>query len=157
MNKIIYRKCKTKKLLPAIRLMSASINHLRRQTGKEPFRWQINETPPFVVHLQKTDSDTFYCAYSGDRIVGFAGAIVRGRQWHLAWLFVHPKYQDKGIGRKLLDKVWRDGRNMTHSLCTFAFNTQAIGLYSKFGMAPLSSLPWMKADPAKMKPIKATG
>ena len=157
MKIISYRKCKKKELLPAVRLMSSTIDHLRKQTGKEPFRWRVKEVPPLITHILKTDSDTFYCAWNGEKIVGFAGAIVRGKQWYLAWLFVHPQYQDKGIGRKLLDRVWRDDRSMTHSLCTFAFNTQAVGLYSRFGMVPLCNLPWMKADPVKIKTLEPTG
>ena len=113
--------------------------------------------PPLIDHLHTTDPDMFYCAWKGDRLVGFAGAYVRGKQWYLAWLFVHPSLQDKGVGRKLLEKVWRDRPGMVHSLCTFAFNMQAVGLYSKFGMSPLADLPWMKAEPLKLKKLKPTG
>ncbi len=157
MKKISYRKCRRKDLMLALRLVGTSINHLRRRTGKEPFRVRVTKIPPWFVHLLGTDPDTSYCAWCDDKLVGFAVAVVRGKQWYLAYLFVHPRWQDKGVGNKLLGKVWRDGRNMTHSLCTFAFNMRAVGLYSKFGMAPLCNLPWMQAEPEKLKKIEPTG
>lgn len=143
--------------MPALRIMRTSVNHLRRKTGKEPFRWRVSKVPPFFRHLLSTNPDTFYCAFSGDKMIGFAGAVIRGKQWYLAYLFVHPRYQKKGLGKKLLQKVWRDGRGMSHGLCTFAFNMQAVGLYSKFGMTPLCNLPWMEVAPDKLKKLKSTG
>lgn len=154
MIKINYRKCRRSDLLPASRLIKAAMDHLRKKTGKLPVPWRARGIPPFFDHLLKSDPDTFYCAWKGDRLVGFAGACIRGRQWYLAWLFVHPTVQNRGVGKKLLEKVWRDKPGMVHSLCTFAFNMHAVGLYSKFGMAPLADLPWMKADPAKLRNLK---
>ena len=157
MRKISYRKCQVKNILPALRMMVISLNHLRRKTGKKPIRWHLKKVPPWFDHLLTTDPDTFYCAWSGDKIIGFAGAIVRGKQWYLGYLFVHPRYQDRGIGKKLLQKVWRDGYRMSHSLCTFAFNMQAVGVYSNFGMAPLCNLPWMEIKPDRLRKLKPTG
>lgn len=138
--------------------MRTAINRLRLNTGKPYKHWPIShQPPPLILKFLETDPDTMYCAWKNDRIVGFAGAYVRGKQWYLAWLFVHPGLQDKGVGKTLLRKVWREKKGMTHSLCTFSYNTQAIGIYSKFGMAPLCDLPWMKAYPADLKKLEPTG
>ena len=155
--KIIYRQCREIDLLPAVHLIKAAMVKLRKKTGKPDIPFKIRGVPPFFSHIRSANPDLFYCAWKGDKLVGFAGALVRGRQWFLAWLFVHPSLQDKGVGRNLLAKVWRDRPGMVHSLCTFAFNMQAVGLYSKFGMSPLADLPWMKGDPAKLKKLKTTG
>ncbi|MCP4634563.1 MAG: GNAT family N-acetyltransferase, partial [candidate division Zixibacteria bacterium] len=144
---ISYRRCRKKDLVPSIKVIRSSFNHLRKQTGKEPLRWTVRGVPPFFEHLIKTDPKTFYCAWYKDKVIGFAGAIMRGKQWYLAWLFIHPRYQDKGVGGKLLEKVWREGKGITHALSTFAYNTQAVGLYSKFGMAPLCTVPLMYTKP----------
>jgi ribosomal protein S18 acetylase RimI-like enzyme len=158
MMKISYRKCRRKDLIPATRLMRSAMQKLRNDTGKEFKPMRIMRRPsPMILGFLKRDGDTMYCAWKGKKLVGFAGAYVNGKQWYLSWLFVHPNVQDKGIGHKLLEKVWRDKKGMTHSLCTFAFNPQAIGLYSKFGMAPLCDLPWMKANPRKIKKLESTG
>jgi GNAT superfamily N-acetyltransferase len=158
MQRISYRKCRKKDIIPAIKLMRTAIKRLRLVTGKPYKHWPIpQQPPPLILKFLETDSETMYCAWKKDKLVGFAGAYVRGKQWYLAWLFIHPNLQDKGIGKTLLKKVWREKKGMTHSLCTFAFNAQAIGIYSKFGMVPLCDLPWMKARPNKLKKLESTG
>ena len=155
--KVIYRKCRKKDLLLAVRLVGKSHNALRRRVGLPPIRRRITRTPHWFLHLLETDPETHKCAWAGDKIVGFAGAVIRGRQWYLSFLFVHPRYQGRGIGKTLLERVWREGHGMSHSLATFAYNPQAIGLYSKFGMAPLSALPMMQADPKELKLSEGSG
>jgi GNAT superfamily N-acetyltransferase len=157
MQKISYRKCRVKDIIPASRMIKRAVYALRRKSGKEIKPWRIARRPsPLMVDILKRNPGTMYCAWKNNRIIGFAGAYVNGRQWYLCWLFVDPKIQDKGIGRKLLEKVWRDRKGMTHSLCTFAFNPQAVGLYSRFGMVPLCDLPWLKADPDKLAKLPET-
>lgn len=123
---------------------------MRRSTGKEPFRRRITGITPFFEHLLRNDGDTMYCAWKGDNLVGFGSALVRGKQWYLAFLFVHPKYQSEGIGRKLIEKVWRDGPGMTHALATFSYNMHAVGLYSSFGMVPLCTILMMYIKPENL-------
>ena len=105
---ISYRRCRKKDMLPSVRLVLSSLDDIRVRTGKEPMDRRVRRVPGFFDHLLRTDRNTFYCTWHGARLVGFAGAIVRGKQWYLAWLFVHPRYQGRGIGSKLLEKVWRD-------------------------------------------------
>ncbi len=76
-------------------------------------------------------------------MVGFGAAINRGRHWYLAWLFVHPRYQGRGIGRRLLERIWREERGVVHSLATMTYNQQAVGLYSRFGLVPEALLTLM--------------
>lgn len=157
MQKISYRKCRIKDIIPASRMIKRAVYALRRKTGKEIKPWRIARRPsPLMVDMLKHNTGTFYCAWKNNRIIGFAGAYVNGHQWYLSWLFVDPKLQDKGVGRTLLEKVWRKRKGMTHALCTFAFNPQAVGLYSRFGLAPLCDLPWLKADPEKLPALPAT-
>ncbi|MBD3233993.1 MAG: GNAT family N-acetyltransferase [candidate division Zixibacteria bacterium] len=154
---ISYRRCRHKDLLPSVKLVMTAINKLRKQSGMPLFRRRIREVPPLYEHLLRTDPKTFYCAWKGERLVGFCGAAVRGMQWYLAFLFVHPNLQDKGIGRKLLEKAWVDKPKMTHSLSTFAYNMQAVGLYSRFGLSPLCTIPLMKFPGGKLPEYKSTG
>ncbi len=143
---IRYRRCRKKDLLPAVRLILKSMNHLREKTGKAPFRRRATRVPTLFTHLLATDPKLFYCAWRGETIVGFAGALQRGKQWYLAWLFVHPRFQDRGIGRGLIEKVWVDRPGMVHSLATMSYNQQAVGLYSSFGMVPESLMTLMTAE-----------
>jgi len=157
MQKISYRKCRVKDLAPASRMIKKTIFALRRKTGKEMKPWRIPRHPtPLATDILRRNPGTLYCAWKNNKLVGYAGAYVNGLQWYLCWLFVDPKLQEKGVGRKLLEKVWRDKKGMTHSLSTFAFNPKAIGLYSQFGMVPLCDLPWLKADPKKIGDLPKT-
>ena len=89
--KISYRKCRKKDIIPSMRVIMSSLNNLRKRTGKEVFRRRVREIPPLIEHVYSLDKDTFYCAWHKDNIIGFGGAIIRGKQWYLAWLFVHPR------------------------------------------------------------------
>lgn len=154
--KIIYKPCRKQDLLPAFKMIRTSLNHLRKSTGKEIHRYRLRKLYE-VEHMYSTDKKTFWCAWAGKNIVGFAAALQRGKQWYLGFLFTHPKYQDKGVGRRLLEKVWREGPGMTHSLSTFAYNMQAVGIYGKFGMAPLCTLPVMEAKLDKLVLLEPSG
>jgi GNAT superfamily N-acetyltransferase len=154
---ISYRRCRKKDMLPSVRLVLSSLDDIRVRTGKEPMDRRVQRVPGFFDHLLRTDRDTFYCAWRRARLVGFAGAIVRGKQWYLAWLFVHPRYQDRGIGRKLLEKVWRDRQGMSHSLVTMTYNVGAVGLYGRFGMVPETLITLMGTPRDRLKVPKPTG
>jgi GNAT superfamily N-acetyltransferase len=153
---IIYKPCRKKNLLPAFKMIRSTVNHLRKTAGEEPVRYRIRKLTE-IEHLYKTDRKTFWCAWAGKNIIGFGAALIRGKQWYLAFLFVHPRYQDKGVGRKILEKVWRSGKGLTHSLSTFAYNMQAVGIYSKFGMVPLCTLPIMGVSIDKLTLLEPTG
>ena len=152
-----YRRCRPRDLLPSLRLVMFSFNDVRRRTGKEPIVRRVREVPGFFAHLLATNPESFFCAWRGKRIIGFAGAIIRGKQWYLGWLFVHPRYQDQGIGRRLLTHVWRDGTGMSHSLTTMTYNMQAVGLYSRFGMVPETLFTVMETRPDRLRTPMPTG
>jgi GNAT superfamily N-acetyltransferase len=154
--KIIYKPCRKQDLIPAFRMIKVSLNNLRKTTGKEILRYRLRKLYE-VEHLYATDKKTFWCAWAGKNIIGFAAALQRGKQWYLGFLFTHPKYQDKGVGRQLLEKVWRDAPGMTHSLATFAYNMQAVGIYGRFGMAPLCTLPMMECKLDRLVLMEPTG
>ncbi len=146
-----YRRCRRSDLLPAARMVMVTMNALRRQTGKEPIRRRIGHAPPMFLHALGRDPEYFCCAWHRGRVVGFAGAVNRGAQWYLAWLFVHPRYQDRGVGRRLLEQVWRDGPGVTHGLCTFSYNVQAVSIYSRFGLNPRAVINMMRAPAEKLR------
>jgi len=147
---IRFRRCRREDLYPAVRLILRSIGDLREKTGKPPVPWRPRAAPAFAHHLFSTDPETFLCAWKGTRLVGFAAAIVRGKQWYLAWLFVDPRLQERGMGREMLRRVWRDGPGMTHALGTFTYNQHAVGLYTSFGMLPHELLTVMEAKTEKI-------
>lgn len=154
---ISYRRARKRDLLPAIRMIETSFNHLRKTRGKDEVDWNVRTVPPLIRHIHATDSDKMYCAWCGKRLVGFGGALLRGKQWYLAWLFVHPQYQDRGVGRTLLEKVWREGKGIVHSLGTFSYNMQAVGIYSRFGIVPEEMLTVMETTKEKVRLTDPSG
>ncbi len=154
---IRYRRCRQKDLVPAARLVMRSLNHLLVRVGKDRERHRVRSAPPLFKHLLRTDPQRHYCAWRGERIVGFASALLRGKQWYLAFLFVDPRCQDRGIGKKLIEKVWHEGRGVSHALATFPYNMQAVGLYSRFGMVPEEVFTLMRAPLPKLIVPPPTG
>jgi hypothetical protein len=72
---------------------------------------------------------------------------MRDRQWHVAYQFVDPAYQDKGLGANLLRtglaEAQKRGAYIT-SQCTFTYNHKAIALYTRLGMFPRKNLMLME-------------
>lgn len=154
---ISYRRCRPGDLTGTVRLFVRSFNDLRLKCGMKPLPFRVDRVPGLVRHLFDTNRETFYIAWRGKRLVGMGCAVVRGGQWYLAWLFVDPRYQDRGIGRGLLEKVWRDRPGMSHALATMTYNQQAVGLYSRFGMDPREFLMMMEGKREKIVTPPPTG
>lgn len=136
---ISYRRTQRRDLDQAANVVKLAFNTLRKRSGMETEHFPRGHPNSFEYFL-KTDSDLTFCAWHGSKVVGYTQALVRGKQWYLAMLFVHPKYQDHKVGKELLSRVWREEPGMTHSLATFTYNTQALGIYSRFGMAPIAGI-----------------
>ncbi len=136
---IIYKQTRRVDLDQCANVIKLSFNHLRKQSGMHTERFPRGH-PYSFEHFLRTDPMYSYCAWHGSKLVGYTQALNRGKQWHLAFLFVNPKYQDQKIGKELVSRVWRVGPGVTHALSTFAYNNQAIGIYGRFGMAPVAGL-----------------
>ncbi|HEX5013795.1 MAG TPA: GNAT family N-acetyltransferase [Candidatus Limnocylindrales bacterium] len=77
---------------------------------------------------------TVVVAEAGSSIVGFGASVDTGRAVHLADLFVLPDAIGEGIGRRLVEAVYPEGRPRT----TFASDDpRAMHLYVGLGMTPL--------------------
>ena len=142
MSKLTIRKPHRDEFLQIMKLIIKSANDLRVRSGKRPWDSVATEVSPLSYHLYETDPDGHKCAYYDNKIVGFTAALMRGKQWYLGYLFVDPAFQNKGVGRKLLDHSFAYGSDKadTHALCTFPYNETALALYSSFGMMPTSPI-----------------
>jgi GNAT superfamily N-acetyltransferase len=93
-------------------------------------------------HLQSTDPERFVVARrldgdGGDRIVGFASAVVRGGQWLLSMLFVEAEEQGIGLGRTLLERVLPPAEaGLARATCTDSAQPISNALYSRYGIVP---------------------
>jgi ribosomal protein S18 acetylase RimI-like enzyme len=158
MSKLIIRKIKRDELLESMQLILRSANDLRMKAGRKPWDGTFSEVPPFNYHLYDTDSDGQWGAFFEGKMVGYSASVVREKQWYLAYLFVEPKFQLKGVGRKLLERAWAYGKDEveSHALCTFPYNETALALYSSFGMMPTHPIFEMYKKIEKQSPVRAT-
>jgi GNAT superfamily N-acetyltransferase len=157
MPRLSIRKLKDSEMKQALRLVVNSGNALMKKVNRKPWRIRITATNPFMLHLKHTDPDGCVGAFENDRMVGFASSIIRENHWYLGYLFVVPSRWSRGIGRKLLTRViaTADPNEVDlFSLCTFSYNSQAVALYSSFGMPPQSvilNLLWRRESDRKLK------
>lgn len=111
-----------------------------------------------MVHLLGTDPAGSFVATGKDgKIVGFAMSQVREDEWYLAFLFVLPSHQSRGVGQKLLAKAMKygtDNQCKRQALATYAYNPQAIAVYSKLGMTPQRQIMMMGRTVDNSKPIR---
>ncbi|GAB4322311.1 MAG: GNAT family N-acetyltransferase [Candidatus Zixiibacteriota bacterium] len=138
-------------LVEAAKLMYRSANALRESVGLAPYTIRFRAAPPLLSHIYSQDPDLSWGAYEGDTLVGFSSSHMRDRQWHIAYLFVDPDYQNRGLGKQLLrtgiDEATRREAHFM-SQCTFIYNTKSIGLYTKMGMFPRKNLMHLEGPPA---------
>lgn len=63
---------------------------------------QVESTRLFHARFVQRDGPGAWVAVSEDQVVGMTESIRRGPFWGLSMLFVHPDFQSKGIGERLL-------------------------------------------------------
>jgi hypothetical protein len=89
--------------------------------------------PAYLRHVLETGK--LLVAERNGIIVGFAGAVTRGRVSFLTDLFVDPLHQSGSLGRTLLQAALPDGDSLIH--CTLSSSDpRALALYVRAGMVP---------------------
>ncbi len=88
-------------------------------------------------HITGTNTGRAWVADEGGRVVAFAMATQRDRFWFLSFLFVHPEFQGRGVGRSLLERCLPPpGSADCLGTCVEAIQPVSTGLYAAFGMVP---------------------
>jgi GNAT superfamily N-acetyltransferase len=91
---------------------------------------------PVYAHLQRTG--IFDVAEADGRIVSICAAIVRDDAWFLSMFWTRPEFQRRGIGRPLLERVWKRGleSGATKQFVWSSVDPTAIATYMRKGMLP---------------------
>jgi GNAT superfamily N-acetyltransferase len=90
-----------------------------------------------LTHLLATDPGSSVVADDHGRVVAFGILLTRQGDGFLAFLFVVPAWQGRGVGRALLGECRRGARDLTRlSTCAEADQLVSTGLYASLGMAP---------------------
>ena len=103
-----------------------------------------------LTHLERTDPESSRLALEGGEPVAFGSACRREDYWFLAFLFVAPRAQTRGIGRRLLEEILPPSEERAGTvLATVVESIQPVstGLYASFGMAPRT--PWYTLEGLK--------
>ena len=158
--KVTVRRTRESDLFESYQLIARSMNDLFKKCGKKPFKFTATSADPTMVHFRKVDPEASYVALNAKgAIVGFTQALIRGNEWYLAYLYIDPKYQSTGVGKKLLklamDYGRKNGEITRWALSTFAYNPQALAIYSKMGMTPQFALLVMDARMENRKETRA--
>jgi GNAT superfamily N-acetyltransferase len=104
--------------------------------------------PPFTrealtrlyEHVQRTG--IFQVAESDGRIVAICAATVRDDVWFLSMFWTLPEAQRRGIGRPLIERVWREGveRGARQQFVWSSIDFTATATYMKLGMLPICQI-----------------
>lgn len=95
--------------------------------------WNSDEEFDWYLGLPGVEA---YVLLEGERVVGYAGITISGRQGHLDRLAVDPDYQARGYGKALVQHVLRrmaERRVERVALTTQVDNYKSAGLYAALG------------------------
>ena len=81
--------------------------------------------------------ETFWVASEGDVVIGFASFIVD----ELIGLYVHPKYQGKGIGRALVQHFCNEATDKGIDKVITTASLYAEGFYLRLGFTAIQKAP----------------
>jgi len=123
--------------VPALaELFITAVGDLGRRTGQSGMPTEPRREEPGYRHVLATG--IFRLAEADGVPVGMACAIVRHDLWFLSGYWVHPEWQNQGIGGPLLRQVWATGEAAgcrTFSVWASSDPT-ALAMYMKLGMLP---------------------
>ncbi len=96
------------------------------------------EMPPLIETLEQLETEfatsLVLKAMDGDRIIGSVRGKVNDTECYVGRLSVHPDFQDRGIGRALMEEVEaRHPQVMRFTLFTGSKSAKNIGLYERLG------------------------
>ena len=121
-----------------------AINDYVIRLGQDEIPPETNPVTRLFVHLRSTDPDRFVVATvpetGGERVIGFASAIVRERLWYLSMLFVLPEFQGAGLGRDLMAHVRPLDETMVRAVATDSAQPISNALYAGDGIVPRTPL-----------------
>ncbi len=91
-----------------------------------------------LAGLLESDQRSVVVAREADRIVGLGAVRIQGPHAHIAFLFVHPECQGRGIGRDLLTRLGSriDESGATMVTLASSRDRRAWQRYLRFGLRP---------------------
>jgi GNAT superfamily N-acetyltransferase len=126
--------------IPAcLEVFFVSLDELHARLGEPPLPRNSESTGAAMRHLVETDPDGCWLAEKHGRVIGFGLTHRRGEHWYLAFLFILPTEQSRGLGRQLLEACLGEARGTgvtRRSVVVEAIQPVSTALYAQFGMVP---------------------
>lgn len=91
-------------------------------------------------------------AESDDGMIGFGASLPRPDRWFLADLFIAPRIQSSGVGRRLLEALVAIDRPGPARATLASGDPRAVSLYTRFGMTPRCPVFYLTASRADRFP-----
>lgn len=141
---ITFRPARREDLPEAVAVRSVASFNFKQKYGFVGTKKEETITPDsFYSFAMDHESEGFWVAEEGDRIVGMMIFWERDAFRFLAYLFVAPHYQEKKVGSRLLDAAFRNTTPpgiANRALITYAYNLTSLGAYMKYGIFSRESL-----------------
>jgi GNAT superfamily N-acetyltransferase len=143
-EELTYRPVEPHELETCVDIWRIAINDYIGRLNQPPLERENASVVRLYTHLRSTDPERFIVACrsdleapGGERLVGFASAVVRERLWYLSMCFVLPELQGTGVGRALLDRLAAAvGANSVRGTATDSAQPIANALYASLGIVP---------------------
>ncbi|MCW5314542.1 GNAT family N-acetyltransferase [Nostoc sp. KVJ3] len=125
-------------VLSAIHIAAIKALPTTLYTQKELLAWRnYQDKPDASKILKRMKVETLWIAIEGDIIMGFASFIVD----ELIALYVHPKYQGKGIGRALVQHFCDEATRQGIDKVITTASLYAEGFYLRLGFTAIQKAP----------------
>lgn len=119
------------------RVVEAGGQQLERRAGREPRPRSDVQREYFLSGLRRfveRDPDGAWVAEDDGGVVGMVAAVRRGSFWGLSMLFVHPDWQSRGLGRRLLDAGLKCAAGAEVRMILSSADPRALRRYSLAGL-----------------------
>ncbi|MBD2347258.1 GNAT family N-acetyltransferase [Anabaena subtropica] len=125
-------------VLSAIRIAAIKALPATFYTRQELLAWRNYRTKPDGSNILKSmKSETFWVAVENDNIVGFTSYIID----ELIALYVHPRYQGRGIGKALVEHFCHQATQQGVDKVITSASLYAEGFYLRLGFTAIQKVP----------------
>lgn len=124
-------------------IFDASFDDLHRRYGLKDEAADPDWLQPILTHFLDTDPSGTLVATADGSPRAFATTFRRDDYWFLSFLFVHPSFQGRGLGRHLLHELAPTDPSVVRATVVESFQPASTGLYASFGMAPTAIKYWL--------------
>lgn len=103
----------------------------------------------FTEEIKNNKIAKYYVAEAEKKVIAYGGMWLIIDEAHITNIAVHPEYQGRGAGKKVVEKLIEESIKLNMRQMTLEVrrsNLVAIGLYKKFGFIPCGVRPGYYVD-----------